>query len=354
MRKSSINTKTKIVGQSEQSSGLSKIKTCLRQYFVTIPDREKLVISRKEYKIIDDFKPEAIYTLGASINALRLSYMLSIKYNIPIIIHHMDNWMHSIQWESNPLLQSYISDLRKMCLRCYERSNVCLAISDKMAKDFTNEFGVEHLALMNSIDVNRYCCKNEQHNILKFVYAGGLHLDRYGALLDLAQIIEECQSDNTKKAELEIYTSLENIKAYGSLFDKFKSTKIIKAVPHTEISRVYSTADVLVHVESTLRNNNTFFQYSISTKIPEYLSTGKPMLFYGPNNIYLYDLLKKEDIALVADTKETLKKCINSILNIEIDLRRIGNSGREYAKKHFDLEKSAKILDDVFNRAKAP
>lgn len=354
-RKSKMNNVLKKQTLSDNKQLIFKrIFSFFRQFIVLIPDMSKIVISNKDFKKISDFSPDVIYTLGGGINALKVSYKLSIRYNIPIVIHHMDNWMHSIQWENNPLLYMYKNKLREYCKKCYTRTNISLAISDEMAKVYTKEYKINHLPLMNSIDVASFKCNEDIINStpFKFIYAGGLHLERYKSLIDIGLVIDKLNKVNKTKAKLLIYTGIDNIKMYKTELKKCKCIDLHEAIPHANIKELYENANVLIHVESSTLEKNDFFKYSISTKIPEYLSTERPILFYGPDSIYLYRFLNENDIAYTANNKSQLEFIINKMLMVDKkSLNMVAKNGYEFALKKFDLKKSIEILSTVLNEA---
>lgn len=354
-RKGKMNNVLKKQTLSDNKQSIfKKIFSFIRQFIVLIPDMSKIVISNKDFKKISDFSPDVIYTLGGGINALKVSYKLSLRYNIPIVIHHMDNWMHSIQWENNPLLYMYKNKLRKYCKKCYTRTNISLAISDEMAKVYTKEYKINHLPLMNSIDVASFKCKEDTINStpFKFIYAGGLHLERYKSLIDIGLTIDKLNKVNKTKAKLLIYTGIDNIKMYKTELKKCKCIELHEAIPHENIKEVYENANVLIHVESSTLEKNDFFKYSISTKIPEYLSTERPILFYGPDSIYLYRFLNENDIAYTTNNKSQLEFIINKMLMVDKkSLNMVAKNGYEFALQKFDLKKSIEILSTVINEA---
>ena len=92
IRNSKVNNELKKnSSNNKQDFILKKILVYIRQYLALVPDLSNLKISKSEYEQIDNFKPDVIYTLGGNINSLKVAYNLSEIYNIPIVIHHMDN-----------------------------------------------------------------------------------------------------------------------------------------------------------------------------------------------------------------------------------------------------------------------
>lgn len=342
--------KTDINSSDFREHGNRKIISHIRQFISLQTDLSKVRLTQKNLEEIRAFNPEVIYTLGGGVASLKMSYSLSLKLNIPVVIHFMDNWRHCIQWEDNPLLAHYKRQLRKYCNLCYTRSRECIAISPQMAQVYTKETGVHHSTLMNSVNVDEFYCEpRKKDGVFKFVYAGGLHLGREKGLYEIGKAIHKAAENKGISAELLIYTSPENIEVYKDVFKELPEVKFAESVPHNEIKKVLSDADFLVHTESDALIGNGFFKYSISTKIPEYLSSGRPVLFYGPSDIYLYEFLNKFGVAITASDKNILYDRIADMLDGKYDA--MPEKAYFYAKDHFDTVSSVDLFCNIINNS---
>lgn len=348
-----ISSKMKNTAEHSAYSDSVKKKaiTYLRQFLTLQTDLSRTRLTKQDFEEIKAFKPQVIYTLGGGVAALRLSYLLSKKLDLPIVIHFMDNWRHCLQWEGNPLLGHYKRMLKKYCNLCYSRSTECIAISPEMARVYTEETGVRHSVLMNSVRIRDYLCSpREKDGVYRFVYTGGLHLGRYKGLHKIGEVIENVADRKGLKTEFLIYTSPENIKVYSDNFKNLANTKLIEAVPHSEIRRVFQNADFLVHTESDALVNNEFFKYSVSTKIPEYLASGRPALFYGPSDIYLYKFLTDSQTAATADSEEKLSEVIEAMIDGKCD--GLSEKAVRYAEQHFDISAAVNTFCKTTDNAK--
>jgi len=349
IRKSKVNLEIKksTLGIDSRNGYIAKI----RQLFITVLDESKLHISKKIKKQLDVFNPEVVYTLGGSYNALKLSYKISKKYNIPIVIHHMDNWLHCIQWEDNILLKPYLRRLRKITYKCYERTNLGLTISDKMAKDFTIEIGKQHYSIMNPVKNRQMCTKKElDMKEVIIIYAGGLHLNRFKQLIELAREMENYNQSYNYKYKLLVYTSNSDKGLYEKLFIKFDCVTFMEQVKHEHIFDVYNEADALLHVESETIQNIDYIKYSVSTKISEYLSSGKPLIYYGPSNIYLFELLSDNKIAIIIDKNKPIMKQIERIANAEL-MSDLTDRAYSFYLSHFTIDNARSTFEEVINSA---
>ncbi len=334
-------------------SKVFQIVEYLREWIALAPSRAIVKISAEDMDEIKKFSPEVIYTVGESISALDLSYRLSRIMDIPIVIHFMDNWRNSIEWAENPLLKNYQRRLAAKCNLCYKRSTTCIAVSQGMADAYTKETGVGHSVIMNSIDTGVFHLPpKERTDEVQFVYAGGLHLGRNVALRVIGEQIERICKETGAKVSFSIYTSRENINLFGGDFAALQHTNVYDAVPHDEIMRVYSQADVLIHAESGVQKNNDFFKYSVSTKISEYLSSGRTVMFFGPSNIYLYDFLKDNELAYTAENANEAECLLRMFIEGGYESRI--DKAYHYAKEHFDINVAVKAFCDTIDNVTIP
>ena len=167
----------------------------------------------------------------------------------------------------------------------------------------------------------------------------------------MADIIELISEYTEKKLYFDIYTSDDDFNMYRDKFEKYRCINFKRYVPHDKIVDVYQKADALVHVENDVGSND-FFKYSISTKISEYLSTGKPVIFYGPANIYLYKFLEDNDIALVASTVELLERQIKKVITDYASTKIITENAKKYALHNFDFSAAKEKFRLAVDQAK--
>lgn len=339
-----------------QGRNVSLIRRCIknvRQWIALLPARSGVKIASEHWDTIRAFAPQVIYTVGESVTVLRLAYIISCKLDIPIVMHFMDNWKHSIEWASNSLLKNYQKMLTKWCNMCYTRTTECIAIGEKMAQVYERETGISHKVIMNSVDTEKFACESRIYDgNTRFLYAGGLHLGRDKALYTIGKCIDKVCEKTGKAALLSIYTSSENIELFQEQFSDLKCIRLCPAIPHDRIGELYGQADVLIHVESNELGNNEFFKYSVSTKISEYLATGKPIVFFGSEDIFLHTFLKKEELAYTTSTYDelyiTITNCIQGRVND------YAQTAQRYARENFDVTVGRKRFEEVIDAVCLP
>ena len=127
----------------------------------------------------------------------------------------------------------------------------------------------------------------------------------------------------------------------NKILDQFKKSNINYrgSVEGNGLKKAIKDSDVLLHVESDDNKNRQLTKLSISTKIPEYLMSGRFIVGFGPTEVASMRLLSENKIGIVIPssiTSNNLKLELNKITsNPELRIE-LGEAGYRYAIKHFD------------------
>lgn len=268
-------------------------------------------ISKPTTKAINDFNPEAIYTLGGDIKVLRMSVKIAEKLDIPIILHSMDDFYH-FKFTSRDIL-SRIARKRFLnaCSHAYRRCRYGLAIGPTMADEYSKEFGISFDWAMN-------CCSPDVTQVpqlakspRKIIFSGGLHGGRADKLYNFAEIIERTEYF------MEIFTDNAGYDSNINRFEKFKNVSINRYVPKSEQIRNLRSADLLLHVESDDPKYIQYFRLSMSTKIPEYINAQIPILCIGSKSIASVSYIEQTHIGEVAENISDVHTALARLENLE-------------------------------------
>lgn len=261
---------------------------------------------------IDCFKPEVIYTCGASIRILKTALYYSKRYSVPIVLHLMDDWprtLYTTSWGSFLFRKSVLNKLKKAS----QRSLQSFAISEALAEKYANVLGVKMLPLMNPASRIANGINAHQDEMVRFVYAGSIGLNRWKSLLDIAQVLETEAKKGTPN-QFDLYVPTSNLtKEMDEAFKKYHAT-LHPYVEQSELIKIYNRSDVMVFAESFDENVTVFTRYSLSTKIPEYMGTGNAIIAYLPAESHASSYLRDRGAGLVANTKNELADIVNIIL----------------------------------------
>lgn len=305
------------------------------------------------YSINDDFASwlneihvDAIYTEFMDARTMKLVQKLSKRFGANVVPHIMDDWPF-VYVPEYPLL-SFLKKTFYRRIRCFLRENkYCLCISEAMCDEYRIRYGLDNpVPLMHSVPMH-----NSDYNVdftkkLVLIYAGSLYLERHKSLLMLCKAIKEAKLQNCR---LDIYCQSRQWDELKSEFSDFDFVNYGGFVDQTTLMQHIHNSDILVFIESFNNEMLKFTRFSMSTKIPEYLSSGKSIIAIGNEEQGSIKYLKKNNAAYVitnedefADTIDKLKKHdnIGEILN---------NANRLFLNNHEQTSQQIKFLNIINN-----
>jgi len=336
------NTKAAVILTEERS-----FLRALRRRLIMLLDFEPVILMPGLMRKINLFRPDCIYTLGNAIDVMKLVVKLSVMLKIPVIPHFMDNWQTSHRYGKSRY-PYHRKITQKWLKKLYSRSNCALVISERMASEYTERWKVPHYALMNSVNTKSYHCpRTASKKMSVLVYAGGLHLNRYKSLLQIGKAIDDYNQTHQCSLVLRVYTDDKSTTAYQEILSECSCVEFRSYVPHELIMEVYRSADILVHIETFDEGYRDFIRYSLSTKISEYLSVGRPIFLYAPDNIFISEYLKMNKAAVTVSSEVELPTALRRLL-IPANAETVSRNAYELAKRNHDTEHLNSLLRRVF------
>ena len=204
-------------------------------------------------------------------------------------------------------------------------------IAPKQKEEYDRIFGVQSEVLTKGIDFS--LCPFQQKPLstpIKMVYTGKLIIGRWKSLAAIAETLGEINANGTK-IELDIYTTDTLTKAQAIALNK-NGCQVKGALTLEQVQEVQAQADILVFVESLEKKHKYAARLSFSTKITDYLKSGKCIFAIGDKEIAPIDYFERYDSAVIA----------RSYKEIEEKLRRLADNPSlilEYGEKAYDCGK---------------
>lgn len=314
-------------------------------------------IGRKNQKLLntwlDTYKPKIIF-LAPGNNSFPYSIALEIskKRSIPIITFLMDDFY--FEQKSNSVLEKIRNlKLKKSIRKIIAKSSVVFACSHEMAinyqKIFDKHIDVLYTPIIKPSNYNKdllsiSTLSDRNKNSLNFLYAGSLGLGRWEILLKIGKILESnyphsnlnIYAKNIYKDELKELSKCPNIHYGGFLSSEDLDVKI-------------SLSDVILHVESFEKERFVRIRYSVSTKIPECLASGKIFLAVGPNGQSGLEYLERNNAAFVCHDDNQLENYIAQIHTLETYSDKLNNA-RKLLKKNHSSSESHILLNTMIDK----
>ena len=260
-------------------------------------------LPKDQLKQIEEFNPSVIYTQVYSYPMLKFVTKVSKKLSCPIVVHTLDDWM-TTQYKKGIISKlTYLAFMRHFKF-VLNNGMTHMVASPKMETFMKAQYGGNYTFVMNCCSFPDYIRKTRLRKV-KIVYTGGLMLERYQALNDIAKCIRALNFQE-QRFELHIYAPNSEINEYREEMDE--GIFFHENVNHNEVYSLLTESDILVHVESFNPNVINFTKYSLSTKIPEYLAAGRPIIYFGPGYIGVGEFLKQNKLAKCVENVTSFKK----------------------------------------------
>lgn len=304
--------------------------------------------SEKLLNWLEEFRPDIIFFVaGDSIFAYDIVKYIHNKYRTRLITYITDDYIVPRQKEN------IISKVRRLWIRkkmsaCITASDEYLTISSLMQKEYFNIFGKESHLMMN-ISLPLYDCTEkkslgEETNI-KIVYTGSLYYNRdltLGLVADAALYYNNKRKKGEPKVIIEVFSnSIPDYKTRKK-FERKGCCKFCGSLDANELRKTLNLADVLLFVESFDPAMQEKTKYSLSTKVPEYMSLGKPIFAVGPKNIGSMDYL--EDVAFCVHTEKEILKMLIQMISSSENMAKRGMLCLGKYKKYNDVEDQKEIF----------
>lgn len=226
-----------------------------------------------------------------------------------VVLYHADDTYTFRQFDLNPLFWLYRIYLRKWVRNSVRISDLNYAISNIQKNEYEKIFDINFNILYKGADfVNNPL--NKMTGIIKMIYTGNIDLNRWKTLYAVGKAIEDMDH-----VQFDIYTMTHLNNKMVNAFNELKMTKIRGAITAEQVKLVQEDSDILVHVESFDIKNRLKVHQSFSTKIVDYLSSGKCILAVGPSDVASIDYLKNNDAAYIITELSGLKEQLHKLLS---------------------------------------
>ncbi len=301
--------------------------------------------SKELIAFVKDFAPDVIWIDSSTLPFLNkvFCYILRIV-NKPAAVFMQDD---IYTYDSCPKTlgsRIYKWYLRIQVKKVVKQCDAMFVASPKMKKEYDKIFGINSIFVAKSSHYTSVLSTNKVvlHQPLRLVYMGQIIYGRLFTLIDIAQKLKDINGDAIK-VQLDIYT---NNSITGVFKEKLLSNDCVilhEPVLYQDVPKVIAAHDVVLFVESFDKRYCKVARLSFSTKICDYLSSGKCVFAVGPSDIAPIEYFKEEDAAIVADSRESIGDKIKE-LEDSIIVKRYAEKAIQCARKNHNREKMDSVI----------
>ncbi len=300
---------------------------------------------------LDEFRPDVLFMpVYSTVYMARLQNYI-VKYTQkPVVLYASDDNYSYKSISKTPL--SYVMRwwLRKHQKKLFQSARRVMVIAPKQKEEYDRLFNKESIILTKGVDFIKYPYQKETlSNPIKMVYTGKLIIGRWKSLEAIADVFGKINQDEIK-IELDIYTT-DNVDEKIMCALNKNGCSIKGALSLEEVQDVQEQADILVFVESLENKYKHAARLSFSTKITDYLKSGKCIFAIGDDDIAPIDYFKRYDSAITACSYEEIEVQIKRLVQTPQLIEEYGKKAYECGKKNHDKLKQNKILFDCIRSA---
>ena len=228
-----------------------------------------------------DFDPEVIHFGPWGVRSMRLATHLSRELDIPVVPHYMDTdldtgYLHRRLGKPGRNLENRVHS------QLLDRVPICLVIGTDMGIEYSRRLDRTCVAAGNSIPDRDFATWESQrprkHSGRVFYYAGSLYNGRGDVIAALAQALQGADEGWRIEISTPPWTMVQALDIQA----RHSNVKVLGSLEPVEVAPKLAASDFLLMVESTDEAESAYTRLSVSTKVPEYLAAGRPVLAIGP------------------------------------------------------------------------
>ena len=311
------------------------------QFLGFYDERFKLMMSVEFKAWIDKINPDIIYSPVS--NRIILRFLLLCQKTFPTIkyvFHGFDDWFEP----SYKVIfrKKYVTNTETLYRKLISNAHLLLSTTNMMAEEYERRYGKCFKTFHNPVNLSLNSPKImiKPDNLIHITYIGKIAWHNAKAIINMQKAISMCNQFNHKSVVLDIYsqTSSEDIKHYGIIPD---SNLIMHSpVSNNQIMSLLGNSDILFLPITVSKEVAAFTRFSMSTKMGEYLFSGTPIIYCGPEEIAMTKLIKDNKVALYTTLDgpkpllDLIKVCLNEKLIVKNNIER----GIRLSNDLFNLE----------------
>lgn len=307
-----VPTQTEAKPESFKTTGGKfggNLKRMVRELVWTIGrwDKQEIVAYARE------FNPDIIFAPCYGNHYMqRLTVMVHNSLDVPVVSYISDDFYTNKQFKFSPLFWLNHFLIRRRTRKTFKHYSLVYTMTDEQKEQCERDFGARMKVLRKSGHFKEKYEKNQVGSPIRFVYAGGIYLNRWKTLGTLAEAMRRINANGVKMV-LDVYTNNPLDAQMHQAINDGTTARVHKAVSMAELMDIYHQSDVALHVEAFDVSNRHVVRMSFSTKIVDCMDSGCAVMVICDEKQAGGSYLRRNGCAI----------CINDLAQIEPVLRDI-------------------------------
>lgn len=302
-------------------------------------------VSEQFLRWVDEVSPDCVYSSIGSLNTAEfIDALMKARPQLRFIIHGYDDWVEPNYFT---ISKSYSRRSKSYLKNIISRACLTFSTSEKMSKDYRERYGREFPVFPNPTQqIPDSVIIDSSSTNVTFI---GKILNHNIKSIELLASSLNALNDNLT---LHIYSNVaDEIKE--KIARKYRKTVFHDWVSHDEIPWILRNSRILYLPISIDKQTVKFTKYSMSTKMSEYLASGVPMLYHGPDGIAMTELLEKHQCAFVVKSNDEriLSVTIKQILEDENATQKVLENAFKLFSVQFEKERITETFKQIITEA---
>ncbi len=294
---------------------------------------------------VEEQQPTCIF---AAIGSNKFLYDMALKiskdFSLPLYTYVCDDF-YTMKPPKEFLGKLWSRLLRRKTRQLLGSSAGIISICSEMSEVYQKEFGVPATTVMTG---SNYALATEPRvgdSVDSFRYFGKVSLNRYKSLFAIGCVLDKINEAQGKNCVLDIYCGAVSPDE-EKVLTQSKCIKLHDFISGQEFEDTFFSSQVLIHIESFDEESIDRVRHSVSTKIADSLSSGIPLLAYGPGEVASMGHLLRNNCAFVATDEDGLEEVMKELLERKQLRSEVVQRALLTAKEYHDPQKASEKIRD--------
>ena len=289
---------------------------------------------------VREFNPDLVFAPCYGNHYMhKLTQLVYNELHRPIVSYISDDHYTNNQLRFSPLYWLNHFILRKHTRAVFKLYTLCYTMTEEQKEQCKRDFGANMKILRKSGLFESQFEKKCVSSPIRFVYGGGIYLNRYKTLQALATAMKKINEGGVKMT-LDIYTNNELPSKDYALLNDGTTSRMHGAVSMAELRDIYHQSDVALHCEGFDLQSQYTVRLSFSTKIIDCMDSGCAVMAICDEKQAGGAYLRRNDCAI----------CVNDLNKLSLTLRKILDNPQmlvDLQHKAFDIGRKYHLQNDI-------
>lgn len=262
-----------------------------------------------------------------------------------LVFYVMDDWQGHHECHQLP----YSESRRRLLSEAIERAGTRFAVSREMAAHYEETYGKSWQVAHNGVPQSAFANGHSNSVMPKqILLAGDVNVFRYDAVIAFAEAIE--RHNQQRGTAIEFTVMGEVAEQHRSSLSNLRAVKLLSRRSHVECLEAMKAADLLYLPLAFGRRSARISLYSMPTKLPEYLASGKSVFFHAPKDSAVFRVAERHNLTprLASIDQDALDAFVQSWTNGNLHDDGAFARAKNALREEFDIEQLAARFQSAF------